>query len=513
MEKSNKKEYVAVPTSDVEEAALPAYEETNPAEKSQKRRRNIGFLLIGGAIALLGLTHVCSRNRNYDFEDSTISYLPECEPNALRHIEQYVELKQHMDMLSESFADSDPCERPQHSQFRPLLVSTDDDTPPPPPPPHSPHYGHHREHHHKDHKKHKHHKHHKGKKHHNEPVPPPPPNPFSNSEPSVMGHKKKKHHDHPHKPFCNIKELEATSTVFKFSPEDFQRAGIFLNGYFSRGGHVRLIKSTDESISDVKVNVTLYAGRQGLAKEVKLSAFDHEGQYAVQIERGHFKGPGGPGSPHGPHGPEDDNDNREDLKKGHHHHDKEDGKQENCLVYNVDIEFPANTAYFEDIELHIKAAQRIEGSKSLEGISFGSVKAGLGHGAIIFDGLKAKKLMLGVLNGVVMGTYQPSESFSAGVVRGASKVNIEPTGENVNITASSTFGPASVDIPADKYKGQFALFNLFGESSTITAPNPEDIHVTKYRPTLKAGYYKEENEGSRIVVAAKLHGGEYINFN
>jgi hypothetical protein len=54
--------------------------------------------------------------------------------------------------------------------------------------------------------------------------------------------------------------------------------------------------------------------------------------------------------------------------------------------------------------------------------------------------------MLGVLEGVVMGTYQPSESFSAGSVRGATKVHIEPTGENINVTASSTFGPASVDI-------------------------------------------------------------------
>lgn len=38
MEESNKKEYIAVPTNDVENAALPAYEETNPAEKSQKRK-------------------------------------------------------------------------------------------------------------------------------------------------------------------------------------------------------------------------------------------------------------------------------------------------------------------------------------------------------------------------------------------------------------------------------------------------------------------------------------------
>lgn len=45
-----------------------------------------------------------------------------------------------------------------------------------------------------------------------------------------------------------------------------------------------------------------------------------------------------------------------------------------------------------------------------------------------------------------MGTYQPSEVFSAGTIRGATKVHIEPTGENINITATSTFGPASVDV-------------------------------------------------------------------
>ncbi|GAA5801586.1 hypothetical protein EDC94DRAFT_675952 [Helicostylum pulchrum] len=483
MEESNKKEYIAVPTNDVENAALPAYEETNPAEKSQKHRRNIGFLLIGGAIALLGLTHVCSSN--YDFERTAMAVPNSAEGDscALRHIEQYVELKQHMDMLSDSF--TDPWERSQHPPPSPLSSN--------------------QVHHHNGHKKHNHHK---GKKHHSEPTSPPP-DALYIPDFSACGHKKKKHHDHHQKPFCNIKELEATSTVFKFSPEDFQRTGVFLNGYFSRGGHIRLIKSTDEFVSDVKVKVTLYAGREDLIKEVKLSAFDHEGQYAVQIERGHFKGPGGP-----PRGPPGGLNEEKDFKKGHHDDDdKEDGKQENCLVYNVDIEFPANTTYFEDVELHIKAAQRIEGSKGLEGISFGSVKAGLGRGAIIFDGLKAKKLMLGVLNGVVMGTYQPSESFSAGAVRGAAKVNIEPTGDNVNVTASSTFGPASVDIPADKYKGQFALFNLLGASSTITAPNPEDIHVTKYRPSFKSGYYKEENEESRIVVVAKLHGGEYLKFN
>jgi hypothetical protein len=40
MEKSTKQEYVSVPTADVEEAILPAYEEENPAEKSIKRKKH-----------------------------------------------------------------------------------------------------------------------------------------------------------------------------------------------------------------------------------------------------------------------------------------------------------------------------------------------------------------------------------------------------------------------------------------------------------------------------------------
>ncbi|CAO3612320.1 unnamed protein product [Mucor hiemalis] len=382
--------------------------------------------------------------------------------------------------------------------------------------PEGPDHGHH-------HKGHKHHKHHH--KHHPEPVPPPPA-PGANDlsgeinifpfEGAVSDVADKPHHGHPHKPFCKVEELDASSTVFKFSPEEFKRAGIFLNGQFSRGGHVRLLKSSDESIQDVRVNVTLYSGRDDLNKEVKLSAFDNKGQYAVQIERGHFQGRKPPHHKPPHHKPphkrpdEDEDEDREEEREGH---DDDERRQEDCLVYNVDIEFPSNIAYFDDIELHIKAAQRIQGGKGIEGIEFGSVKAGLGRGAIIFDGLRAKKLLLGVINGVVMGTYQPSESFSAGSVRGATKVNIEPTGDNINVTASSTFGPASVDIPADSYSGDFALFNLFGETSSINAPNPEDIHVTKFKHTLKAGYYKEEHTGSRIVVAAKLHGGEYLSFN
>jgi hypothetical protein len=252
----------------------------------------------------------------------------------------------------------------------------------PPPPPHHGHGEH-------PHKKH-HHKHHMHHKHPRNPEPHHPPHhddeerlhnaddnivlPFSNESEELAviqgnGHKGKKHHGHPREPFCKIDELQASSTVFQFSPEQFQRAGVFLRGWFSRGGHVRLSKSTDASIEDIKVNVTIYSGREDLQKEVKISAFDHEGQYAVQVERGRFHG----------------HPKEQQVRRCHKNPHGDEDKKENCLVYNIDVEFPAHLDYYEDVELHIKSAQRIEGGKGLEGVEFGSVKAGLGRGAIIFD--------------------------------------------------------------------------------------------------------------------------------
>ncbi|KAG1445951.1 hypothetical protein G6F56_009733 [Rhizopus delemar] len=290
------------------------------------------------------------------------------------------------------------------------------------------------------------------------------------------------------KPFCKLHKLEAESTVFEFSPETYQKTKILLNGETNRGGHVTISKSTDESIQDIKVNITVYAGRSELFSEVEISAYESKGDYVVQLER----------DTKGPHFP-------------HHRHHKP--KQEDCLVYSVDIQFPSTVDYYEGLEFHAKKAQRIEGGKGIEDIQFGSVKAGLGWGAIIFDTLKADNIKLAVLHGVVMGTYQPKDNFLAVSVKGATKVHIEPTSEQFNITATSTFGPATVDLPAESFSGDFGLFHFFGSSPTIKAPNPEDIHVTKSRHGVRAGYYKETQTGSRVILSAKFHGSPSLYLN
>ncbi|KAI9486384.1 MAG: hypothetical protein EXX96DRAFT_548851 [Benjaminiella poitrasii] len=458
------------------------------------------------------------------------------EPCTLNHFEPYQELKQHLETLEDTF------KRPHNKMhWRPEAATMEQ------PPKHHGHHGHHghpedgREHphdevefrhmrmgpHHPHHHPHDngqpeeaefkhmgkgphHHRHHHNNnkgipKHYRPQIPP--------EELALVRDEDKPHHPHgpPPEPFCKVDELEASSTVFMFSPEKFARAGLFLDGRFSHGSHIYISKSFDESLQDVKVNVTLFSGRNDLQKEVKISAFDHKGQYAVQIERGHFRDLVGKKMRQFEQVPRLLNEPPHHPDEPPHHPDED--KKEDCLVYNVDIVFPAHLKHYDDLELHVREARRIGGGEGIEGIEFGSFKAGLGRGAIIFDGLRAKKTLLGVLRGVVMGTYQPSQHFAAGTIHGATKVNIEPVGDKINITAASTFGPASVDIPADSYEGDFTLFNIFGEPSTVQAPNPEDIHVTKYRPTLKSGYYKKEHTGSRIVVSAKVHGGERLSFN
>lgn len=204
------------------------------------------------------------------------------------------------------------------------------------------------------------------------------------------------------------------------SPETFQTTKFFLDGHFNRGSHVRLSKSEDASVKDIKVNVTVYAGQAELQSEALISAFENKGDYIVQLEREHKRPPPFEFPPSKP-------------------------DQKHCLLYTIDIEFPQETEYFESLELFAHD-MLIKGGKGIQDIEFGSVKAHIKHGAILFDGLKAKTIKLGVLHGVVMGTYQPEKKFLAATVHGATKVKIEPTQEDIKIAAASIHGPASVEL-------------------------------------------------------------------
>lgn len=176
--------------------------------------------------------------------------------------------------------------------------------------------------------------------------------------------------DHKKKfePFCKAEDLISSSSVFEFSPEEFKRAGIFSGGFFDKGSHIILSKSTDTSLKNVRVKVTVSAGRDDLAQEVKVSAFDHDGEYSVQVEHGYFHHP-----------------RRHSIKNAEESSEEEKGpKKENCLIYDVAVEFPASLDYFDQLNVKAKGGA-FKGGKGIEGIEFGSIRAAIGHGAVIFD--------------------------------------------------------------------------------------------------------------------------------
>ncbi|KAI8139298.1 hypothetical protein BJV82DRAFT_627921 [Fennellomyces sp. T-0311] len=283
-----------------------------------------------------------------------------------------------------------------------------------------------------------------------------------------------------HETFCKPEELIPSSNVLEFSPEEFQRAAVFLDGPFSHGGYVTIDKSTDSEAQDIKVNVTTYVGRKELQDQVSVGGYDHEGQYSVQVKR-----------------------------KGGHHHRKPPVK-EDCVTYSIHVVFPSHLETYEDLDLHIKKALRIQSTPGLDTLTFDKFRAGVGHGAIVFSDLKAKTIQLGALYGVVMGEYSPSEKFVSAAVHGVSKVKVHPASEHVNVTSAAVVGPASAELPADGFKGNF-LVGTWSGSPVIEAPNPEDVHVVKNKYTFKAGYYKEKDTGSNVVVHSK-HGDSELLF-
>ncbi|KAI9276235.1 hypothetical protein BY458DRAFT_569031 [Sporodiniella umbellata] len=288
------------------------------------------------------------------------------------------------------------------------------------------------------------------------------------------------------KPFCILEELDAQSTVFEFDPKQFNHTRLVLNGETNRGGHITVGQRQDGDASQARVTVTVYAGTAKRHREVEISAFEEAGAYVVQLERHHVK---------------------------HARHPHREPKQKDCLVYSVLVEFPVGLTYYDAVSIQAKKAQRIQGGDGIKNIDFGLFEASLGWGAIIFDSLYANKIRLAVLYGVVMGTYEPKHHFLAASVKGATKVHLTPTSDRFNVTVASTFGPATVDIPAEIFQGDFSLHRLLGPEPTIKAPHPELVHVTRSHFGGKEGYYRNASTGSNIVISAKINGSPSLYLN
>ncbi|KAG2226478.1 hypothetical protein INT45_014222 [Circinella minor] len=286
-----------------------------------------------------------------------------------------------------------------------------------------------------------------------------------------------------HETFCKPEELIPSSTIFKFSPDEFKKASVYLDGSFSHGGVVTVDRadSTTEQ-NDIKVNVTTFVGRKELQDDVSISGFDNEGRYSVQVKR----------------------------KGGHRHWHQKPPIKKDCVTYSIHVVFPSHLKSYEDFDLHIKQALRIHTTTDLSKLNFGNFTAGIGHGAIHFSELKGDNIYLGTLYGVVLGDYSPNKVLSSAAIHGASKVKVHTMNHDVNVTSAAIVGPATAELPANGYEGNFIISSWTG-SPVIEAPNPEDVHVLKNRYTYKSGYYKKQDTESNVIVSSK-HGDSELLF-
>ncbi|KAI9284556.1 hypothetical protein BC943DRAFT_279506 [Umbelopsis sp. AD052] len=303
-------------------------------------------------------------------------------------------------------------------------------------------------------------------------------------------HKRPPHHRGRH---CKDANLTSEVTSFEFSPEEFKEAALFVDGFFS-GSKVEITQtSSDDAVADkVKVEVTILTSDEKLNDRVAITSFDHEGKYSVEV-----KGPGHPPRPsHSFFGKfMDDSEDKPDHPP-----------PPPCLKAHVKITFPAGLKKYDGLDLHLRAAFV---SSNLSGLTFGKFRAGVGRGRIHLEDIEAEDIKVAAVRGKITGSYKPSHSFGASTIRGFSKVTVTPTTNNATIKANTVGGYSHVILPADGYEGKFAVSALSGHN-TVQAPNPADIHVTKLRPYLKAGYYKEDS--ASVVVVSAAHGVAKLEF-
>lgn len=318
------------------------------------------------------------------------------------------------------------------------------------------------------------------------------------------------HHGHRrhHHGHCKDENLVSETTTINFSPDEFQSASVILDGYV--WGKVNVTQATSEDVSsdEVKVEVTILSSTEKLGKAVSITSFDHEGKYTVEVKAPHHRP-----SPHHPHG-------------GFRHHgfgrfppspphmemeeepsDKPKHRRERpCLKAHITVIFPAGMKYYKDLDLHLRAAFV---TSSLQELTFGKFRAGVGRGRVHFDDLTGEELHIAAVRGLITGSYKVSKLIGLGSFGGAQNVTVTPTSNNVTIKAHTLNGISSVKIPAKEYEGNFAVA-AFAGTPTVQAPNPADIHVTKLRPYLKAGYYKQKSASA--VVLSATHGIASLEF-
>jgi hypothetical protein len=246
-------------------------------------------------------------------------------------------------------------------------------------------------------------------------------------------HKRPPHHRGRH---CKDANLTSEVTTFDFSPEEFKKAALFVDGAFV-GSKVEITQIiSDDAVADkVKVEVSILASDEKLNKLVAISSFDHEGKYSVEV-----KGPSHPPRPSHSFfgkfmgGPEEEPDHPPPPP---------------CLKAHVKITFPAGLKKYDGLDLHLRAGFV---SSSLSGLTFGKFRAGVGRGRIHLEDIEAEDIQVAAFRGKITGSYKPSHYFGASTVGGVSNVTVTPTSANATIKANTVGGYAHVKLVRREFR-------------------------------------------------------------
>ncbi|KAI8390182.1 hypothetical protein BD560DRAFT_380161 [Blakeslea trispora] len=252
--------------------------------------------------------------------------------------------------------------------------------------------------------------------------------------------------------------------LLSFSPKEFKTLHLKLDGLFSDGGIVNLQSSPETD--HVRIQLKLFAQREELFGHVLLSEDNHT---SSKFKTVHIN----------------------------HHHPS---ILKSCMIYHLDIIFPSNLATYEDLSIKVNHANRVEGD--LGNTVFNKFSLGLGRGAIHLKDIKAKELMLGNLNGMILGTYHPLNTFGAATMIGATRVELIPLSQNVKSTVVALDGPvkAMVTLPDRKSSIGYTAHCWLCDPEIVPLHRSKDLHLTSSkRSTIKMGHFGE------------LRGQGYIN--
>ncbi|KAI8090648.1 hypothetical protein BDF21DRAFT_491035 [Thamnidium elegans] len=257
-------------------------------------------------------------------------------------------------------------------------------------------------------------------------------------------------------PQCDMTKLQHHKSIsVSFSFLKFKTTRIKLDGLFSDGGKINVRMATTENEqmvkNNIRLNLTLYAQTDDLFNTVSLSRIEDKETSAENIH----------------------------INSRH--------TTAACLVYHLDIIFPTNLASYQSFQLEANHANRVSGD--LESIVFKSFSVGLGRGAIDLKNIKGNNIIVGTLNGIILGNYLPIEKFGAAAIQGATMIKISPQSANLKSTVVTLDGPVKVIV---KEGGRFKAHCWLCVPVIESTLDPKLIHLSlSRRKSVKTGYFNQ----------------------